>query len=86
MRTEAVRDEIAAFLHHVPFEPFVIGLESGERVFVEHPENVAFNPKAKPESKQGRRLVIVAGEVSMFTTFDAVTSITFRDSGDGSAA
>ena len=82
MRTQTVRDEIIANLHRTPFEPFVIGLESGERVAVEHPENVAYNPTADVESKPGRRLVIVAGEVSMFTTFDAVTSITFIDKGD----
>lgn len=79
MRTETVRDEIKTLLKRVPFQPFVIMLESGEQLLIEHPENIAFNPQADPEKKQGRRFVVVTGEHSTFSTFDAVSGITFRD-------
>ena len=86
MRTETVREEIKNFLQRRPFAPFVVSLESGGGILIEHPENIAYNPVADPATAPGGRLVIVAGEYSMFTTFDAVTSMTYRDTGDGSAA
>jgi hypothetical protein len=82
MRTQVVRDEVKAFLKRVPFQPFVMTLESGQQLLIEHPENIAFNPDADPETKPVRRFVVVSGEHSTFSTFDAVSGITFRDNGD----
>ncbi len=83
MRTQTVREELKGLIKRVPFQPFIITLESGQQLLIEHPENIAFNPQADPESKQGRRFVVVSGEHSTFSTFDAVSGITFGDDGNG---
>jgi hypothetical protein len=42
MRTEAIRAEITRLLRQVPFRPFVISMENGQKVVIAHPENIAF--------------------------------------------
>ena len=44
MRAEAIRSEIAHIVRQAPFRPFVLSLENGDRVSIEHPENLAFDP------------------------------------------
>lgn len=45
MRTDVVREEVTRLIHQRPFRPFVFSLENGDRVTIDHPENIAFEPK-----------------------------------------
>ncbi len=38
-----MRTEIVRLLKDVPFRPFIIIMDSGQRVVVRHPENVAYD-------------------------------------------
>src|SRR4051812_15860121 len=42
-RVEEVRIQLKNLLDTVPFRPFIIRLENGEQVRVEHPENIAYS-------------------------------------------
>lgn len=76
-RTETVRKQIQRLVRAVPFKKFVINLENGDRALVEHPENLAFDPK----DKGGDALLIVAGKHFVMSTFDAVSGITVGRTG-----
>jgi hypothetical protein len=45
MRTEVFRNNLRQVIRRTPFRPFVISLQNGGDVLVEHPENVAFDPR-----------------------------------------
>ncbi len=47
MRTAFVRAELQRLRSQRPFSPFALLLENGDRVIIEHPENIAFDPVAK---------------------------------------
>jgi len=44
MRTEGLQVEIRRLLRAVPFRPFGLSLENGDRIVIEHSENIASTP------------------------------------------
>jgi hypothetical protein len=78
VRAQAVRAEIERLLHQAPSRPFVLTLESGERVPIGHPENIAFDPG--PEGSPD--FYIVAGRLRLFSTFEAVSSVTLLEAAE----
>jgi hypothetical protein len=72
MRVELIRSEIQRLLRQVPFRPFILALENGDRVLIEHPENIAFDPRAGASSD----FYVLSGSVRLFSTFEAVSSAT----------
>jgi hypothetical protein len=79
MRTEVVRAEIQRLLRDVPFRPFVLNLENGDRIAIEHPENIAFDPGSNGNSPGSRDFYVLSRTLRYFATFDAVSSIALRD-------
>ena len=77
MRTMLVRPEVQRLLVQKPFRPFVLIMESGDRVIVEHPENIAFDPVAQGVGD----FYVISGRLRLFSTFEAVTSVTLLDTG-----
>ena len=45
MKAELVRAEVQRLIRPDEFQPFAITLVGGERAVIEHPENVAFDPR-----------------------------------------
>lgn len=82
-RVEAIRNEIHRLVHAVPFRKFVMILESGDRILIEHPENIAFDPEAKEPG--GDEFYVLTGRIRFFGTFGAISSIALADR-DGAAA
>jgi hypothetical protein len=77
-RVEAVRTEVQRLLRAVPFRPFVLTLENGDRVTIGHPENIAFDPGTGSED-----FYVISGVLRLFSTFAAVTSVALLDRGNG---
>jgi hypothetical protein len=81
MSIEQTRTELQRLLRQVPFQPFFLNLVGGERAYIEHPENVAFDPRPgmAPDF-----YVLTAG-LRMYSTFDKVSSLStlskFTDAG-----
>jgi hypothetical protein len=69
---------MVALLQARPFRKFVISLENGDRVLIEHPENVAFDPR--PNSKL-HDFSVVSRNTRLFSTFDAVSGVVHSDRG-----
>lgn len=77
MRAELNRAELQRLLRQVPFQRFVLTFDSGDRVLIEHPENIAFDP-----TPGGRGdLYILGGQVRYYGTFDAISNIAMFDTG-----
>jgi hypothetical protein len=82
-RSEPIRTEIQRLIRAVPFRRFLIILESGDRVLIEHPENIAFDPEAKEPGRD--EFYVITGRIRLFSTFAAVSSIALADR-EGAAA
>ncbi len=77
MKVELVRSELQRLLRQSPFRPFAITLVGGERAIIEHPENVAFDPRPGSSSD----FYVLTGSLRLFTTFDAVSSVAILSGG-----
>lgn len=60
-----------------PFRPFVLLMENGDRVVIEHPENIAFDPEVGGPAD----FYVISGRLRLFSTFAAVTGVTLLDAG-----
>jgi hypothetical protein len=83
-RVDAIRSEIHRLIRAVPFRKFVLILESGDRVLIEHPENIAFDPEARGPAGSDE-FYVITGRIRMFSTFGAVASIALADQGGAAA-
>jgi hypothetical protein len=80
MRVDSIREEVLDLVNRRPFDPFEINLENGDRIVVEHPENIAF---ATPKNGSGAtsKFFVITHEITIRSTFDAVTSVAEIDRG-----
>lgn len=82
-RNDAIRAEVHRLVRAVPFQKFLLTLESGDRVLIEHPENISFDPEARDPGSD--EFYVITGRVRLFSTFAAVSSIALADR-EGKAA
>jgi hypothetical protein len=75
MRTALIRSEVQRLINQKPFRAFAMLMENGDRVIIEHPENIAFDPKANGVAE----FYVISGRLRLFSTFDAVTSVSLLD-------
>ena len=81
MRAELHRAELQRLLRQVPFQRFVLNIENGDRILIEHPENIAFDP-----TPGGRGDVYVLGGGRRYSgTFDAISNIAMFDTASPTA-
>ena len=78
MRTDLVRAEGRRLLRQVPFRPFLLNMENGDRILIEHPENIAFDP-SNGTAKGSGDFYVLSGPLRFFGTFDAVTSVALAE-------
>jgi hypothetical protein len=79
---EAIRTEIQRLLRAVPFRPFALNLENGDRVIIEHPENIAFDPPSHEGVGGSEDFYVLSSRLRLYTTFGAVTSVVLVDRGE----
>lgn len=78
MRTQSILGEIRRLLEDVPFRRFVIALENGQRIEVEHPENILFvAAEIGPSDRDD--FYVRTGATRLYSTCGAVTSIAVQD-------
>jgi hypothetical protein len=78
MRVEEIRTEFQRLLNQRPFQRFIVNLENGDRLTVDHPENMAFDPTENGQT----RFYLITGNLSYFGTLDSVTNVVFLDIGE----
>ena len=83
MRTEVVRHEIQRLIRQAPFRPFVLSLENGDRISIDHPENIAFQP-SENGAEGSAEFFVLTNQLRLFSTFEAVSSVALLDEGDPS--
>jgi len=82
MRTDTVRAEVQRLLRQVPFRPFALSLGNGQRVLIEHPENIAFDPASNGSAKGSSDFYVIASDLRLFSTLDTVSSVALLDTGE----
>jgi hypothetical protein len=80
-RRQTAHSDVLRFLHDVPFRPFLLNMENGDRILVEHPENIAFNPGTNGSRGSSRFHVITSNDAVVVGSFAAVTSVLQADEG-----
>ena len=80
-RVESIRDEVQRRMRTEPFEPFLLTLENGDRVVIEHPENIAFDPGAQAGDRHAGEFYVLNRQMRLFSSFDAVTSVASANRG-----
>jgi hypothetical protein len=80
-RVDVIRTEVQRLLKNAPFRPFALTLENGDRVIIEHPENIAFDlgNNGSPGSEE---FYVISSQLRLFSTFDAVASVALVDRGE----
>jgi hypothetical protein len=72
MKAELARTELQRLIRRTPFSPFFLTLMGGERALIEHPENVAFDPR--PGSPTD--FYVITGGLRMVSSFEELSSLT----------
>ncbi|MCI0640105.1 MAG: hypothetical protein L0Y70_13615, partial [Gemmataceae bacterium] len=72
-RVEAIRSEVQRLLRSAPFRPFALNFENGDRVIIDHPENIAFDPAPPGGAASSEDFYVIANQLRLFGTFSAVT-------------
>jgi hypothetical protein len=81
MRTEVIQTAIRTLLRQVPFQPFALDMENDDRIVIEHPENIAFDPGDKGSPPRSK-FSVVSRQVFFIGAFEAVTSVARLDTGE----
>ena len=81
-RVEAIRIRVLELMRRAPFHPFALNMENGDRIIIEHPENIAFDPEAKPGKNGAEDFSVVSKKLRLFSSFAAVTSVALLDRGE----
>jgi hypothetical protein len=81
-RVEAVRAEVQRLWHTVPFRSFALNMENGDRVIIEHPENIAFDPASAEGTGGSDDFYVISNRLRLFSTFNTVTSVALLDQGE----
>ncbi len=81
-RVDTVRTEIQRLIRSVPFRPFALTLENGDRVIIAHPENIAFEPVSEKGTGGSEDFYILSKKLRLYSTFEAVTSVAVLDRGE----
>jgi hypothetical protein len=79
MRTAVVRFGIRRLLRQAPFQPFVLDLENGDRIAIEHPEDIAFDPGSDGPDSGSKDFYVISGRLRVSSTFEAVTRVALAD-------
>ncbi|MEM8865424.1 MAG: hypothetical protein AAGF31_07740 [Planctomycetota bacterium] len=80
MRTDVIRSEILRLIESRPYQPFEINIENGDRIVVEHPENIAMGPEDATD-RFANRVHVIGHQVMICTTLDAISTVAEIDQG-----
>lgn len=75
MHAELNRIEVLRMIHANPYQKFILSMIGGERIIIEHPENIAFDPT--PEGRAD--FYVLGGQVRYFGTFEGSSGIATLD-------
>jgi hypothetical protein len=79
-RADAIRDEVYRLIRAVPFHPFMLVLENGDQVVIEHPENIALDA-GTPQQVGSPDFYVLSNRQRVYSTFTAVTNVNMVDRG-----
>ena len=81
-RADTIRGEVRRLIKASPFRPFALSLENGDRIMIEHPENIAFDPVSANGKSGSDDFYVISSQLRVFSNFSAVTSFAIVDRGE----
>ena len=81
-RVEVIRSEVQRLIRAIPFHRFALSMENGDRVVIEHPENIAFDPGSGNGAGGSEEFYVIANNLRLSSTFHFVTSVGLADQGE----
>jgi hypothetical protein len=78
-RADNIRAEVRKMIRANPFRPFALSMENGDRIMIEHPENIAFDPGSSNGKSGSEEFYVISSSLRVFSTFSAVTSVAMVD-------
>lgn len=81
-RVESIREQVHNLVHAAPFRPFALNMENGDRIIIEHPENIAYVPATTNGKVALDDFSVISAQLRMFSTFAALTSVALVDRGE----
>lgn len=81
-RVDTVRAEVGKMMKANPFRPFALSMENGDRIVIEHPENIAFDPGSSNGKSGSKEFYVISSQLRVFSNFSAVTSVAILDRGE----
>ncbi len=78
-RADTVRAEVKKMIRANPFRPFALSMENGDRILIEHPENIAFDPGSSNGKPGSEEFYVISSSLRVFSNFGAVTSVAIVD-------
>jgi hypothetical protein len=76
-KAEDAREFLCEYSLAIPFKPFLVLMENGDRLLVEHPENITFTPGVDAP----RRLTIMSRGSVYLSSLHSVTGAAAVDHG-----
>ena len=77
VKTDTIREQLTQLVRSHPFHPFHVNLENGDKLKIEHPENIAFSANRKGSD----RLFIISSDLVHYGSIATITSLTELDRG-----
>ena len=82
---ERIHADVLRLVRTKPFQPFKMTMENGDVIVIEHPENIAFNPKEPTNGKVYDAFYVISDSLRYSSTFEAVTGVAVIDRGEHAA-
>ncbi len=79
---DTVRAQVQQLIRAQPFRPFALTMENGDRIIIEHPENIAFEPGSEKGTGESEDFYVISKKLRLFFNFGAVTAVAVRDRGE----
>ena len=81
-RVDTVRAQVQELIRAQPFRPFALTMENGDRIIIELPENIAFEPGSEKGTGGSEDFYVISKKLRLFSNFGAVTAVAVRDRGE----
>lgn len=77
-RSDTVRAQLLLMVRAVPFRSFAMNMENGDRIIVEHPENISFDA----DEDGLHDFAVISSKVRYWGNLSAITTIAVLDRGE----
>ncbi len=83
IRPVSTKSKVRQMIRANPFRPIALCMKDGDRLLIEHPENIAFDPSDDDSAGRSAEFYVITQQLRVFSNFSAVISIAVIDRAEG---